>query len=126
MKALPYLTLIALIMPLPFAVMLRNRLRADEARVAHLEQQLNSLRKDSHAWFGASSEDDATMRKEATEHEVKEDRARQIADDAIKSCWSDGNVAVDGLDTFYGGRVVCIRPSGVVFVAEPHWPQDGD
>lgn len=97
-------------------------------KIAALNMRVASLEKDfarEKGFDAVSSDDFAAMRKEAVEHNAKIDAARKIADDAIAQCWADGNIAVDGLDTFIGGRVVCIRPSGgVVSVTEPHWPKD--
>lgn len=102
------------------AGLVERRIRALDRRVASLEKDLAA----SAGVFSVSSEEFADMRKAGAEHDHKVDVARKISDDAIRACWNDGNVAVDGLNDFIGDRVVCIRPSSVVFVAEPHWPED--
>lgn len=117
----------ALAVLLPYCVSLSRRLSAAEATEKKLAHEINLLQKDlayQKGFDAVSSDDFAAMRKEATEHEKKIDAARKISDDAIAECWNEGNVAVDGLDTFIGGRVICMKPYNVVFVAEPHWPED--
>lgn len=105
-----------------------RRISDQDRQIKVLTARIASLEKDLAREWGdnsVSAPEYAAMRQAAKEHEHKIDLARKISDDAIAECNREGNLAVDGLDQFIGGRVVCLRPEGgVVFVAEPHWPEE--
>jgi alkylation response protein AidB-like acyl-CoA dehydrogenase len=104
-----------------YAGLLSLRIDRVNTRVASLEKDLAR----ESGYNSVSSAEFSAMRKEAAEHEARIDAARKLSDDAIAHCNYEGNVAVDGLDTFIGGRVVCLSPTGrIVFIEEPHWPKE--